>query len=871
MTNENPSTGFAGLDEVLAGLLPGDNVVWQVEAVDDYLTFCDAYRRRSLDAGKEVVYFRFARHAPLCAPGDVTRVVELDPGAGFESFIAGVHAVLRGAGPHTACIFDVLSDLAADWYSDQMLGNFFMLTCPYVLDIRALAYFGVMRNSHSTHALVPIADTTQILLDVFRHHGRLCIRPLKVEWRYSPTMYTLHTLEEGRFHPVTESALIAEVMTSIPRLQLESASQRLDVWSRTLSTAERAAHEEAHARVQPGGAARHEGLFNQLLRMMISRDERVLQLARRWLTLPDLVAISRRMLGSGLIGGKSVGMLLARAILQRTDPRRWERTLEVHDSFTIGSDVFYTFLVRNRCWWLRERQRDPETMLDGAEEARARILAGDFPPYIMHSFADMLDYFGQSPIIVRSSSLLEDNFGNAFSGKYDSVFCPNQGTRSERMAAFVDAVRSIYASTMSEEALRYRAQRGILERDEQMALLVQRVSGGLHGGLFYPHVAGVGYSHNPYVWSPDIDPDAGMLRIVFGLGTRAVDRTDDDYARIVALNAPEKRPEADAGAVRRYAQRRVDCINLAEHRFDTVTFEEAATAAPDLPLDMVAQRDPDLERMAAERGTRVFTWVPTFQGLLRNTTLVADMRGILSTLQAAYGAPVDIEFTANLCDGALRINVVQCRPLPAGEPRAETPVEEVADPVPILRTSGPVIGTSRTLAVDRVILVVPEVYGALPLSQRYSVARLIGRLTRLEPGLSTLLVGPGRWGTATPELGVPVTFAEIAHVRALCEVAMMREGLVPDVSLGTHFFNDVVEMGMLYLAVFPGRGGEVYDPAPLLAAPNRLPHLLPSDAARADAVRVVDAADIAPGAALHLRANALAQTAELAWGRVPPG
>src|SRR3990167_6344357 len=220
-----------------------------------------------------------------------------------------------------------------------------------------------------------------------------------------------------------------------------------------------------------------------LLRMAISRDERMLELARKYLTLGDLLAVWKRMIGTGLIGGKAVGMLMAGAILKQADPR-WSDLLEAHDSFFIGSDVFYTFLVENGCWWLRQKQRDPATFLDGVEEARRRILTGRFPDYIRREFAEMLDYFGQSPIIVRSSSLLEDSFGNAFAGKYESVFCANQGPHQKRLEDFMSAVRTIYASTMSEKALRYRAQRGILDRDEQMSLLVQRVSGTRHGALF---------------------------------------------------------------------------------------------------------------------------------------------------------------------------------------------------------------------------------------------------------------------------------------------------------------------------------------------------------------------------------------------------
>ncbi len=177
---------------------------------------------------------------------------------------------------------------------------------------------------------------------------------------------------------------------------------------------------------------------------------------------------SDRMLGTGLIDGKSVGMLMARAILRKKDPQ-WNDILEPHDSFFIGSDVFYTFLVQNGCWWIRRKNKDLDTLLESVEQARLMIHAGEFPKYILEQFKEMLNYFGQVPIIVRSSSLLEDNYGNSFSGKYESVFCTNQGTPEERLEAFVNAARTVYASTMDKEALVYREKRGLLDHDEQMA------------------------------------------------------------------------------------------------------------------------------------------------------------------------------------------------------------------------------------------------------------------------------------------------------------------------------------------------------------------------------------------------------------------
>ncbi len=864
MTDSQFSTGLVGLDRVFRGILPGDNVVWQVDSIADFLPFVEPYCAHATAVGKRLVYFRFGDHEPLVPEDSAAEVHRFSVGDGFEQFITEIHRVIGAAGRRAVFVFDCLSTLAADWNSDRMLGNFFMLTCPYILDQESLAYFALLRGSHSAHAAVPIAETTQILLDVYRHHQRLYLHPLKVQYRYSPTMYTLHVWDGGEFRPVTDSSTTAEVLTSIPWAGLDSVRVRMGAWNRRFLEADEVWEAVQRGRLPPDRAEPH---LRVLLPMAISRDERVLRLAEKHFTLGDVLAVWKRMIGTGLIGGKSVGMLLARAILKKADPR-WNDLLEAHDSFFIGSDVFYTYMVQNGCWWLRQKQRHPATFLDGVAEARRRILSGVFPDNIRREFADMLAYFGQSPIIVRSSSLLEDNFGNAFAGKYESVFCANQGPHQKRLEDFMSAVRTIYASTMSEKALRYRAQRGLLDRDEQMSLLVQRVSGTRYGTLFYPQVAGVGLSFNPYVWSSYIDPEAGVLRLVFGLGTRAVDRSDDDYTRVVALNAPDRRPEADLQEVRQYSQHKVDVIDLEANQLVSMAFPGVAQTSPGLPVDLFASEDKDLVDRAAERGTPdAFSRVLTFDRLLTETPFIGDMGEMLHTLQEAYQYPVDTEFTANFfAEDGYKINLVQCRPLQVagGGVVSELPGNLRREDL-VLQARGAVVGRSRTGAVDRVVYVVPSVYGRLPIGRRHSVARLIGRIMHAEeadPPRTIMLVGPGRWGTSTPSLGVPVSFAEIDRIAALCEIVAMREDLVPDVSLGTHFFNELVELDILYLALFPGRPGNGLNAAILEEAPNRLAQLLPDAGDWCDVVRVIDTGDpFFAGARFLLNANTLRQQA----------
>jgi len=405
----------------------------------------------------------------------------------------------------------------------------------------------------------------------------------------------------------------------------------------------------------------------------------------------------------------------------------------------------------------------------------------------------------------------------------------------------------------------------MLSKDEQMALLVQRVSGDMHNRLFFPQVAGVGYSYNPYVWNERIDPAAGMVRLVFGLGTRAVDRADDDYTRVAALNEPEMRPESDFDKVRRFAQRRVDVIDLDSNQLISADFDEVgAQTADDINLDMFASRDRELERRAAKTGRKdIFPWVLTFDKLLKETNFVPDMSSLLQSLETAYGASVDIEFTANFVEtGGYKINLLQCRPLQVkGYGPITAPPVDIKPKNLILETHGPVIGQSRVSLIDWIIYVVPSVYGKLPMEERYAAARLVGRLmhNKQVQGKTIMLLGPGRWGSAMPALGVPVSFAEINTVSILCEIVAMNENLVPDVSLGTHFFNDLVEADILYLALFPGREGNVLNEKFLMKSRNMLEELAPDYVSQSDAVRVIKTSELADGIILKLNSNAIKQ------------
>lgn len=851
MSDTSLTTGLPGLDKVLRGVLPGDNIVWQVDSIEEYQAVVEPYARAAIANGRKLVYFRFARHEPLLRASDGVEIHELDPQEGFENFIAAIHAVIETSGRGTFYVFDCLSKLAVDWYSDQMLANFFMLTCPYLYDLETVTYFALFRNFHTSHALLPIQQTTQLFLDTYRHRSAFYIRPVKVQQRHSPTMGMLHVWQGDVFKPVTSSAVIAEILTSAKWSGL-SVDSSVGFWETSFIQARELLRSGEYRPDLPG---RGKDLYERLINMIISRDADMQRLLSRYFSLEDILDVRKRLIGTGLIGGKAVGMLLARAIVRQVDGQLADR-MEEHDSFFVGSDVFYDFLVRNGIWWIRQKQRNPETFLQDAEQARRRIVTGEFPTHIVRQLEEMLDYFGQSPFIVRSSSLLEDNYGNAFAGKYESVFCVNQGPRERRLQDLLVAIKTIYASSMSERALTYRARRGMLDKDEQMALLIMRVSGQLSDHMFYPHLAGVGYSFNPYAWASEIDPNAGVVRLVFGLGTRAVDRADDDYTRIIALNVPEKRPESTFDEVARYAQRRMDYLDLEANQLVSGPFDHAIQRLGEIPITLFANQDQTADGRAA-------AWILTFDGVLKHTGVVEDLRRMLRILHNAYEHPVDIEFTINFLDPhTYKINLLQCRPLQfEGTDIARLPAVHPQVSDILMDAHAAVVGQSRFIALGGIVYIVPELYAKLSVQDRFEVARLLGQINRTLPehGDKWMLIGPGRWGTTQPHLGIPVIFNEISRATVLCEMVTMHEHLVPDVSLGTHFFSDLVENNMLYVALYPGRADCHIKTDFFENAPNTLTKFVPTAKPWERHVRVLDASSSCGEMRLRLWADAVEQ------------
>jgi hypothetical protein len=462
-------------------------------------------------------------------------------------------------------------------------------------------------------------------------------------------------------------------------------------------------------------------------------------------------------------------------------------------------------------------------------------------PSIKDQFVSMLEYFGQSPIIVRSSSILEDGIGNAFAGKYESVFCPNQGTPEERYRDFENAVRTVYASTVSLEAYRYRADRNLLDRDEQMALLVMRVSGDCHGDYYYPHLGGVGHSVNLYVNDAEAAANnKGMLRLVFGMGTRAVDREADDYARFIRLDNPKAMPMVAYGDEYRYSQHYVDVIDLKNNHFAAIPADSIAKRDLHTDANLFFEADTATAARYQELGLygEPVPDILSFRKLLRRTDFAATMERIMRLVAQEYAYPVDVEYACNFDPaGEYRVNLLQCRTIQTNGLGQAGVMPKVRDFY--WRIRGNFMGGNAAIPVRYAVFVKVEPYLALPEQRKYAVARKVGELNRLLAGKNAVLLGPGRWGTTTPSLGVPVSFAEINKFSCMCELAYSSHGLRPELSYGSHFFQDLVEAGIFYAAIYQGENGCAFDEALFDACPDRYRELT-GDESLEGVIRVCD-------------------------------
>jgi len=599
-----------------------------------------------------------------------------------------------------------------------------------------------------------------------------------------------------------------------------------------------------------------------LIRTMISDQLAYLNIARKWFTVEDLKEIRQRKIGYGKIGGKSAGMMLAYRILRDVAPSEVQETLRIPTSYFLASDMFYAFMAANGLvHWSDQKYKSEARMRTDYPRIVRDFVKGTFPEDILEPLRLILDNGRKRPLIVRSSSLLEDNFGTSFAGKYDSFFCPNQGSPEENLTALTEAIARVYASCLNPNALLYRHQKGLVDYDERIAVLIQFVEGEQFGRYFLPQAAGVAFSRNLYRWSPQIRKEDGFLRLVWGLGTRAVEAGTEDQPRLVALSHPLLLPVGSGEAIRQHSQQFVDLLDLEENALKTLPVTQVLS--PQYPaLRSIAQVDED-GFVGNIRSSLVDqqNLVVTFDGLLRRTPFVGHMKTILSILETHYGSPVDTEFTAEIVDPQaarpeVRITLLQCRPQSALSEEGEVDLPAPLDPADVIFSTCRMVPHGRVTGIRWVLYVPPEGYFSLASpSERIRLERAIGSLNAALKDETFICVGPGRWGTSTPDLGVSIAYGDIYHTQALVELTGRGVGPELEPSFGTHFFQDLMEAHIYPLNVNLDDRDSVFNRGFFDKTPNRLPDFLAADETLLRCLRLLKVDDFRPGYSLSLVMN----------------
>ena len=609
--------------------------------------------------------------------------------------------------------------------------------------------------------------------------------------------------------------------------------------------------------------ATQKGLRVSLIRRFFSESVDFINVAEEFIEVKDFYDLLGRIIYPprchGKLGGKSAGLFLAKRIIEKSPEASDQlRKIKVPKTWYITSDWILNFVHHNDLEDVLSRKySEIERIRQEYPHLVALFKNSSFPSELAKGLALALDDLGTCPLIVRSSSLLEDRSGSAFSGKYKSLFLGNQGTKEERLNALMDAVAEVYASIFGPDPTEYRAERGLLHVHEEMGIMIQEVVGQKVGKYFLPACSGVAFSNNEFRWSARIQRGDGLIRLVPGLGTRAVDRVSDDYPVLIAPGQPNLRANVTVDEILKYSPKRVDVINLEANVFETVDaadlLRECGEQYPQVRDLVSIIKDDWIEQPIGVPDFTEQEVVFTFEGLIRNTGFVTQVRELLNLLQSKLHKPADVEFAYDGKDFYL----VQCRPESFGALSMPAPIPQNLPEEKILFSARRFVSNGRVPDVTHVVYVDLDGYSRLEMSQMREVGRAVSRLNKLLPKRQFILIGPGRWGSRGDiKLGVPVTYSDINNTCMLIEVARQRGNYLPDLSFGTHFFQDLVEASIRYLPLYPDDPQTIFQEGFLKQARNLLPEMLPEFASLSETIHVIDIAENTGGQVLRVLMNA---------------
>jgi pyruvate,water dikinase len=612
-------------------------------------------------------------------------------------------------------------------------------------------------------------------------------------------------------------------------------------------------------------ASREEWFRVTLIRRLLNDQQTFIKVAKQYIDIGELGNIMRRVIyppnSHGKLGGKGSGLFLAAQVIKEAEQYgELLQNIKTPKTWYLTSDSFFYFMSYNNIEDIVEQKYKELNQVRQEYPYVMHIFkSSPLPPEITKALSLALDDFGEVPLIVRSSSLLEDRSGATFAGKYKSLFIANKGTKEERLSALTDAVTEVLASMFGPDPIEYRAQHSLIDQHEEMGVLIQEVVGTRVGYYYLPAFAGVAFSHNDFRWSGRIKREDGLLRLVPGLGTRAVDRLIDDYPVLIAPGQPNLRVNITPDEIFRYATKKIDVINLKTRKFETVEINKLLREyGAEYPVikQLISLFTPNGIQPPGNLTVDFKKEQPvvTFEGLFSHTTFLKQMHTILNVLEDTMGYPVDIEFAHDGNDFYL----LQCRAQSHSEDSLPAAIPKMVLPEKVIFSANRYVSNGSVPDITYIVYVDPQKYCELQKHQDLvAVGRAIGELNKVLPKRKFILMGPGRWGSRGDiKLGVNVTYSDINNTAMLIEIARKQKDYFPEPSFGTHFFQDLVEASIHYLPLYPDDGDVIFNEHFLTTQCNALFDVVPDFAHLADVIQVIDIPASADGQCLHVLMNA---------------
>ena len=503
--------------------------------------------------------------------------------------------------------------------------------------------------------------------------------------------------------------------------------------------------------------------------------------------------------GDGAMGGKGRGLAFLNHMLQKHDLYdRWQdvRVL-VPRTMVLTTDWFDRFINKNGLQYVINADLTDEELL-------SEFVSASLPSELVHALRHFIRVT-QRPLAIRSSSKLEDNYYQPFAGVYSTYMIPHTENEDQQLRLLTKAIKSVYASVYFAASRGYIISTGNVPSEEQMAIVLQEVSGETEGNYYFPVISGVARSINFYPVGKE-KPEDGIVKIAYGLGKAVVD--GEQVLRFSPKYPKNVMQTSTVDLAMRETQQSMLALSLSPEKFKT-SIDDAVNLERILihdcgqfeSLKLIASTY-DRENMRIvdscyPDGPRIVTFAPQLK--FNSFPLSEIIRTLLDIAQQEIKCPVEIEFAVNLEHEPQIFHVLQIRPISSDSLSAKVEWESIDETGAFLR-SGSALGVGKIEEVTDIIYLKKEAFDVLRTREMAATLREWNNRLRTE-GRQYLLIGYGRWGSQIPTLGVPVQWSDISEAKAIAECSLENFRIEP--SQGSHFFQNMTSFNVGYMNVDP--------------------------------------------------------------------